>query len=118
MGGIDLVFSSLTFWFFYLPCVLLLYYAVPLKARNLALFLVSIAFYGWGEPVLVLLMLLTIMINPQDRCRKGFAHICEKAGSRGRSSQVEAGHPSLPSTQEPWSRGVVRLTRLPHHHSI
>ena len=63
MGGIDLVFSSLTFWFFYLPCVLLLYYAVPLKARNLALFLVSIAFYGWGEPVLVLLMLLTIMIN-------------------------------------------------------
>lgn len=58
-----MVFSSLTFWFFYLPCVLLLYYVVPKKARNLALFIVSLAFYGWGEPVLILLMVLTILIN-------------------------------------------------------
>lgn len=58
-----MVFSSLTFWFFYLPCVLLIYYAVPKKARNLALFIVSLAFYGWGEPVLLLLMLFTITVN-------------------------------------------------------
>ncbi len=58
-----MVFSSLTFWFFYLPLVLLLYYAVPKKIRNIVLFGVSLAFYGWGEPVLVLLMLLTILVN-------------------------------------------------------
>ncbi|MBQ2943914.1 MAG: MBOAT family protein [Ruminococcus sp.] len=58
-----MVFSSLTFWFFYLPCVLLIYYAVPKKARNIALFVVSLAFYGWGEPVYILLMLFTILVN-------------------------------------------------------
>lgn len=58
-----MVFSSLTFWFFYLPCVLLIYYAVPKKVRNIALFVVSLAFYGWGEPVYILLMLFTILIN-------------------------------------------------------
>ncbi|MGN0452495.1 MAG: MBOAT family O-acyltransferase [Ruminococcus sp.] len=58
-----MVFSSLTFWFFYLPCVLLVYYAVPRKARNWVLFIVSLAFYGWGEPVYILLMLFTILCN-------------------------------------------------------
>ncbi len=58
-----MVFSSLTFWFFYLPCVLAIYYAVPKKARNIALFVVSLAFYGWGEPVYILLMLFTILVN-------------------------------------------------------
>lgn len=61
--GIQMVFSSLTFWFFYLPIVLLTYYAVPKKARNIVLFLVSFAFYGWGEPVYILLMIVTIAIN-------------------------------------------------------
>ena len=56
--------------------------------------------------------------QPQDKCRNGLACICEEADSRGQSSQVEAGHPSLPSAQEPWAQGTVRLTRLPHHHSI
>lgn len=58
-----MVFSSLTFWFFYLPCVLLCYYAVPKKARNIVLFIVSLAFYGWGEPIYILLMLFTIAVN-------------------------------------------------------
>ncbi len=58
-----MVFSSLTFWFIYLPVVLLLYYVTPKKARNIVLFIVSLAFYGWGEPVYILLMLLTILIN-------------------------------------------------------
>ncbi|MBQ8001232.1 MAG: MBOAT family protein [Ruminococcus sp.] len=58
-----MVFSSLTFWFFYLPCVLAVYYAVPKKVRNIVLFVVSLAFYGWGEPVYILLMLFTILVN-------------------------------------------------------
>lgn len=58
-----MVFSSLTFWFIYLPVVLLCYYVTPKKARNIVLFIVSLAFYGWGEPVYILLMLITILIN-------------------------------------------------------
>jgi len=61
--GKNLEFSSLTFWFIYLPVVLLCYYIVPLKARNWVLFFVSLAFYGWGEPMYILLMLFTILIN-------------------------------------------------------
>lgn len=58
-----MVFSSLTFWFIYLPVVLVCYYLTPKKARNVVLFIVSLAFYGWGEPVYILLMLATILIN-------------------------------------------------------
>lgn len=58
-----MVFSSLTFWFIYLPVVLLCYFVTPKKARNIVLFIVSLAFYGWGEPVYIILMLITILIN-------------------------------------------------------
>ena len=58
-----MVFSSLTFLFAYLPAVLLVYYAVPRRWRNLVLLLVSLFFYGWGEPVYVLLMIASITFN-------------------------------------------------------
>ena len=58
-----MVFSSLTFWFIYLPVVLICYYVSPRKIRNWVLFIVSLAFYGWGEPVYIALMLITILIN-------------------------------------------------------
>ncbi len=55
-----MVFSSLIFLFAYLPLTLLIYYCVPRRWRNLVLFAVSLLFYGWGEPVYVLLMALSI----------------------------------------------------------
>ena len=58
-----MLFSSNVFLYFYFPLVLLLYYLTPRKARNVTLFLVSLVFYGWGEPVYVLLMLATILLN-------------------------------------------------------
>ena len=58
-----MVFSSLTFLFAYLPLVLLAYFTVPLRFRNLVLLLVSLFFYGWGEPVYVLIMIASITIN-------------------------------------------------------
>lgn len=58
-----MVFSSLVFLFLYLPATLLIYYIVPRKARNLFLFFINLVFYGWGEPRLVLLMLVSIAIN-------------------------------------------------------
>ena len=56
-----MVFSSLIFLFFYLPTVLLLYYAAPRRWRNFVLLFVSLLFYGWGEPVTVFLMLFSIL---------------------------------------------------------
>ena len=57
-----MVFSSLIFLFAYLPAVLLIYFVTPQKGKNLALFLVSLLFYAWGEPVYVLLMLVSLTI--------------------------------------------------------
>ena len=58
-----MVFSSLLFLFLYLPSVLLAYYAVPRKFRNLFLFAVNLVFYGWGEPVYVILMIFSTVVD-------------------------------------------------------
>lgn len=58
-----MLFSSLFFIFIYLPIVLLLYYLCPMKWRNLVLFILNFVFYGWGEPVYILLMLFSIALN-------------------------------------------------------
>ncbi len=58
-----MVFSSLLFLFIYLPVVLAIYYIVPRRWRNLWLFIANLVFYGWGEPVYILLMLFSICIN-------------------------------------------------------
>ncbi len=58
-----MVFSSLPFLFFYLMAVLAVYKLSPLKIRNLILLLVSLFFYGWGEPVYIFIMLLSIAVD-------------------------------------------------------
>ncbi|MCQ2485483.1 MAG: MBOAT family protein [Clostridia bacterium] len=61
-----MVFSSTTFLFLFLPIVLILYYNPifkSLKFKNIILILSSIFFYAWGEPVFVLLMLASIILN-------------------------------------------------------
>ena len=58
-----MVFSSLPFLFFYLPAVLLIYKLTPLKLRNLFLLLASLFFYGWGEPVYILIMFLSTAVD-------------------------------------------------------
>lgn len=58
-----MVFSSILFMFIYLPVVLAVYYIVPMKWRNLWLFIVNFIFYGWGEPVYIVLMLFSILVN-------------------------------------------------------
>lgn len=55
-----MVFSSLIFIFGFLPLTLLCYYVLPRAWRNPVLFVLSLLFYGWGEPVYVLLMVLSI----------------------------------------------------------
>ena len=58
-----MIFSSLPFLFFYLVAVLAVYKLSPLKLRNLVLLVVSLFFYGWGEPVYILIMLLSIVVD-------------------------------------------------------
>ncbi len=58
-----MIFSSLPFLFFYLMAVLAVYKLSPLKLRNLILLVVSLFFYGWGEPVYILIMLLSIVVD-------------------------------------------------------
>ncbi len=58
-----MIFSSLPFLFFYLMAVLAVYKLSPLKLRNLVLLLVSLFFYGWGEPVYIVIMLLSIAVD-------------------------------------------------------
>ena len=61
-----MVFSSSIFLFAFLPIVFLFYFVFFRKKRklqNIFLFFVSIIFYAWGEPIFVLLMLATIVVN-------------------------------------------------------
>ena len=59
-----MVFSSPTFLFVFLPLSVLLYFAARgMAARNGVLLALSLVFYAWGEPVMVLLMLASIGFN-------------------------------------------------------
>lgn len=59
MGGFTLLFSSVSFLYYFLPVVLLLYFIVPFKFKNLLLLIASLFFYFYGEPIYTLLMLAT-----------------------------------------------------------
>ena len=58
-----MLFSGIPFLYYFLPCVLLLYAVTPKKLKNTTLLLSSLVFYAWGEPRLVILMLVTVTIG-------------------------------------------------------
>lgn len=59
-----MVFSSITFLVFFLPAVLVFYFALPnLTYKNCVLFLASLLFYAWGEPEFLFLMIASILFN-------------------------------------------------------
>lgn len=58
-----MVFSSILFLFLYFGIVLAVYYLLPRRFRNLWLFVMSLLFYGYGEPVFLFLMLGSITLN-------------------------------------------------------
>ena len=74
-----MIFSSLLFLFRFLPIVLLLYFVAPKRFRNAILFVSSLIFYAWGEPVYVVLMLFSTLVD--------FTHgmIITKAREQGRN---------------------------------
>ena len=71
-----MVFSSLTFLLAFLPAVLACYFAVPARFKNAVLFLFSLLFYAWGEPVYVVLMLFSTVLD----------YLCGRAVDRHRGT--------------------------------
>ena len=58
-----MIFSSPLFLVLYLPLVLSIYYISPRRLKNLMLFMASLLFYGWGEPVYVSLMIFSTIVD-------------------------------------------------------
>ena len=58
-----MVFSSHLFMFYFLPLALVLYYAVPRRGKHLLLTLLSYVFYGWANPLFVVLMFTSTLID-------------------------------------------------------
>ena len=58
-----MVFSSITFLFFFLPITLSVYFVGGKRLRNFILFSVSLVFYAWGETYYVAIMIVSILFN-------------------------------------------------------
>lgn len=58
-----MVFSSLPFLFLFLPLVLLCYFLLPSKCKNYCLLIFSLIFYAWGEPIYILLMIFSALVD-------------------------------------------------------
>lgn len=56
-----MLFSSIPFLYYFLPAVLILYFVLPKRLRNVILLMASLLFYAWGEPRYVILMITEIL---------------------------------------------------------
>jgi alginate O-acetyltransferase complex protein AlgI len=88
-----MVFSSQIFVFYFLPAVLVLYYTCPPRFRALLLTGLSYLFYGWANPLFVLLMLSSTLIDYCCGLYLGW-------------------HPHLPGQPQPRPRKVALLISI------
>lgn len=58
-----MIFSSIAFLYYFLPLTLIFYFLTPRPLKNTTLLLVSLFFYGWGEPKYVFLMAATVLLG-------------------------------------------------------
>ena len=58
-----MLFSSITFLYYFLPILLIIYLLVPKKIKNIVLLLFSLLFYFYGEPKYIIILLLSCIIN-------------------------------------------------------
>lgn len=88
-----MVFSSYLFLFFFLPAVLVLYYLVPRRGKHLFLTLASYLFYGWANPLFVLLLLASTTVD----------YLCglviARHGPRNWARPIERLQPGTPRTR-------------------
>ena len=57
-----MLFTSISFLYYFLPTIIILYFITPKKYRNYILLIFSIIFYMYGEPKYVILMLVEILV--------------------------------------------------------
>lgn len=75
-----MLFSSINFLYYFLPCVLIIYFVTPTKFKNIILLLSSLLFYFYGEPIYIFLMIGAILsayihgilIDKYTNCKKIF----------------------------------------------
>lgn len=77
-----MIFSSLLFIFRFFPVFFILYFLAPRRTKNFVLFLGSLVFYAWGEPVYVGLMLFS---SVSDYCCGIFLERAQAAGRERRA---------------------------------
>ncbi|MCC5845215.1 MAG: MBOAT family protein [Verrucomicrobia bacterium] len=97
-----MVFSSHLFLFWFLPIVLLGYYACPSKGRTLFLTLLSYFFYGWANPLFVFLMFFSTVVD----------YICGlviAAPARGPNGEIEALDIGAPRTRSQRTALIVSI---------
>ena len=58
-----MVFSSITFLYFFLPIFMLVYWMVPLKFKNIIALIGSLLFYTWGDLNHLYLLIAAIIVN-------------------------------------------------------
>lgn len=58
-----MVFTSISFIYYFLPLLLICYFVVPKRYRNIILLMFSVLFYFYGEPKYILLMLIEVLIS-------------------------------------------------------
>ena len=68
-----MVFSSLLFLFRFMPAAFLICYITPKKLKNLALLILSLFFYAWGEPKYIWIMIVSILVD--YTCGQGIKHL-------------------------------------------
>lgn len=91
-----MLFSSLTFLYFFLPIVLILYFVINNRTwRNAVLLVSSLVFYSWGEPKYVFLMLASTLVA--WLCGLGIDRFKEKAADIARVSDSIARPPARQS---------------------
>lgn len=93
-----MLFSSITFLYYFLPAVLVIYYLAPAKVKNLILFLASFVFYLWGEPKYSALLLFSVAVGYMGgRCieyQRQKKCVCA-ADPADRSGKYKGGHDRL-----------------------
>jgi alginate O-acetyltransferase complex protein AlgI len=62
-GFFFMVFSSELFLFYFLPCALMVYYLARGRGRNAVLTVISYLFYGWANPLFMVLMLASTVVD-------------------------------------------------------
>jgi len=58
-----MLFSSITFLYFFLPITLIFYFLLPKRCRNYVLLIASLIFYGAGEPKYIVLLVFSAVVG-------------------------------------------------------